>query len=63
MLASRSTVWRRPCEARDGTGLPVQPGNDEQPQLYFSHHFKVGNAYEFAKEVRRGLGLTSVKIG
>jgi hypothetical protein len=28
---------------------------DEFPQLYFSHQFKVGNAYQLAREVRRGL--------
>ncbi len=28
---------------------------DEQPQLFFSHDYKVGDAYELAKEVRRGL--------
>jgi hypothetical protein len=28
---------------------------DEQPQLFFSHHYKVGDAYELAREVRRGL--------
>jgi hypothetical protein len=27
----------------------------EQPQLYFSHDFKVGDAYELAREVRIGL--------
>jgi hypothetical protein len=35
---------------------------DEHPQLYFSHHFKVGNAYELAKEVRKGLEQTSVVL-
>lgn len=33
---------------------------DEHPQLYFSHQFKVGNAYDLAREVRRGLEQTSV---
>lgn len=35
---------------------------DEQPQLYFSHDFKVGNAYQLAREVRRGLEQTSVVL-
>jgi hypothetical protein len=34
----------------------------EQPQLYFSHQFKVGNAYQLAEEVRKGLEQTSVII-
>jgi hypothetical protein len=34
---------------------------DEQPQLYFSHQVKVGNAVELAHEVRRGLNLTNSK--
>ncbi len=34
---------------------------DEQPQLYFSHTVKVGNAVELAKEVRRGLNQTNSK--
>jgi hypothetical protein len=32
---------------------------DEQPQLYFSHMVKVGNAIELAREVRRGLDQTN----
>jgi hypothetical protein len=32
---------------------------DEQPQLYFSHAVKVGNAIELAREVRRGLNQTN----
>ena len=35
---------------------------DEQPQLYFSHQFKVGNAYALAREVRRGLERMNVVI-
>jgi hypothetical protein len=31
---------------------------NERPQLYFSHMLKVGDAYELAQEVRRGLDLT-----
>lgn len=36
---------------------------DEFPQLYFSHHWKTGNAYRLAAEVRRGLEKTSVVLG
>ena len=32
---------------------------DEQPQLYFSHMLKVGDPYELAREIRKGLDLTS----
>ena len=32
---------------------------DEQPQLYFSHMLKVGDPYELAREVRKGLDLTN----
>lgn len=32
---------------------------DEQPQLYFSHQVKVGNAIELAREIRRGLDQTN----
>ncbi len=35
---------------------------DEQPQLYFSHDFKVGNAYQLAAEVRRGLDQLNVVL-
>ena len=31
---------------------------NEHPQLYFDHMLKVGNAYELAHEIRRGLNLT-----
>jgi len=31
---------------------------DEDPQLYFSHYFKVGDAYELARQVRRGLEVS-----
>jgi hypothetical protein len=30
---------------------------DEQPQLYFSHQCKIGNACQLAAEIRRGLEL------
>ena len=32
---------------------------DEHPQLYFSHQFKVGNPYEMAGQVRKGLDRTN----
>ncbi|MGI8576686.1 MAG: DUF1259 domain-containing protein [Nocardioidaceae bacterium] len=35
---------------------------DGQPQLHFSHQFKVGDAYQLAREVRRGLEQTSVDL-
>lgn len=35
---------------------------DEQPQLYFSHDFKVSNAYQLAREVRRGLETLKVVL-
>ena len=50
----RSQGWESDCLYNQETG--------EKPQLYFSHQFKVGNAYELAKEIRRGLELTSVKF-
>ena len=50
----RSQGWEVNCLYNQET--------DEQPQLYFSHDFKVGNAYQLAKEVRRGLEQTSVII-
>lgn len=31
---------------------------DERPQLYFDHMLKTGNAYELAREIRRGLDKT-----
>ena len=34
---------------------------DEHPQLYFDHMLKVGNAYDLARELRRGLDLTKAK--
>lgn len=34
----------------------------EQPQLYFSHDWKVGNAYTLAAEVRRGLEQLDVVL-
>jgi hypothetical protein len=36
---------------------------DESPQLFFSHDWKVGDAYQLAAEVRRGLEQTDVKLG
>jgi len=34
----------------------------EEPQLYFSHQFKTGNAVELAREMRSGLNLTDSKF-
>jgi hypothetical protein len=31
---------------------------NEQPQLYFDHMLKAGDAYVLAHEIRRGLDLT-----
>jgi hypothetical protein len=35
---------------------------DEHPQLYFSHHFKVGNSVTLAREVRAALEMTNSKF-
>ncbi len=35
---------------------------EEHPQLYFSHHFKTGNAIQLAKEIRNGLNQTNSKF-
>lgn len=48
MRLMRSKGWLIGCLYNQET--------DEHPQLYFSHQWKVGNAYELAKEVRAGLG-------
>jgi hypothetical protein len=50
----RSQGWEIDCLYNQET--------DEQPQLYFSHQFKVGDAYTLATQIRRGLELTSVKF-
>jgi hypothetical protein len=50
----RSMGWEIDCLYSQET--------DEQPQLYFSRQFKVGNAYELAREIGRGLELTSVRF-
>ncbi len=34
----------------------------EDPQLFFSHDYKVGDAYELAREVRRGLETLNVVL-
>jgi hypothetical protein len=36
---------------------------DEQPQLFFSHMFKTGNARQLASEIRAGLEKTNSKLG
>ena len=45
----RSQGWEMDCLYNQET--------DEHPQLYFSHDFKIGDAYALAAEVRRGLDL------
>jgi Domain of Unknown Function (DUF1259) len=50
----RAQGWEQNCLYNQET--------DEHPQLYFDHMFKVGNAYELAKEVRRGLEQLDVVI-
>lgn len=35
---------------------------DEQPQLFFSHNFKTGNAVELAREIRKGLDRMDMKF-
>ena len=49
----RSQGWEINCLYNQET--------DEHPQLYFSHHYKVGDAYTLAAEVRRGLDVTIAK--
>ncbi|WP_223642728.1 hypothetical protein [Corallococcus sp. EGB] len=34
---------------------------DERPQLYFDHMLKRGNAYDLAREIRKGLDLTDAE--
>lgn len=46
--------WEIDCLYNQETG--------EQPQLFFSHDYKVGNAYELAGEVRRGLDQLEVVL-
>ncbi len=35
---------------------------DEQPQLFFSHQFKVGDPIELAHEIRDGFNLLNVRL-
>jgi len=35
---------------------------EEHPQLYFSHQFKVGNAIQLAREIRKELNQTNSKF-
>ncbi len=35
---------------------------DEQPQLYFSHQFKTGDAIQLAREIRQGLNRMDVRF-
>ena len=50
----RAQGWEINCLYNQETG--------EQPQLFFSHDFKVGNAYQLAREVRRGLEQLDVVL-
>jgi hypothetical protein len=43
-------------------GWAYNQETSEQPQLYFSHDFKVGNAYQLAPDVRRGLETLNVVL-
>jgi hypothetical protein len=63
MLANQidnvARTMRRQGWAIDGL---YNQDTDEYPQLYFSHQFKVGNAYQLAAEIRQGLEQTSVVL-
>jgi hypothetical protein len=48
----RAQGWEQDCLYNQET--------DEQPQLYFDHMFKIGDAYQLAQEVRRGLDQMNV---
>jgi hypothetical protein len=50
----RSQGWEINCLYNQET--------DEHPQFYFSHQLKLGNAYDLAAEIRRGLDLTNSKL-
>lgn len=54
MRVMRSQGWMVNCLYNQET--------DEEPQLFFSHQLKVGNAYELAAEVRRGLDQTNSRF-
>jgi hypothetical protein len=47
----RRQGWFQGCLYNQETG--------EQPQLYFDHMLKIGDAYELAQEIRNGLNLTA----
>ena len=59
MEAARSSPWWRPC-ARQGwfVGCLYNQETSEEPQLYFSHMLKQGDAYALAAEIRQGLDQT-----
>ena len=50
----RAQGWEQNCLYNQETA--------ENPQLYFDHMFKVGNAYQLAQEVRRGLEQMNVVL-
>lgn len=63
MLAGQIDAQAKVMRARGWTlECLYNQETDEHPQLYFSHQYKAGDAYRLAREVRRGLELTSVVI-
>ena len=42
-------------------GCVYNQETDEQPQLYFSHQFKTGDAKQLAHEIRNGLDQMNTK--
>jgi hypothetical protein len=59
LVASEINNVMRVMRALDwDIGCLYNQETDEHPQLYFSHQFKVGDAYALAAEIRRGLDRT-----
>jgi len=52
-LMSKQFKWQQGCLYNQETG--------ENPQLYFDHMLKVGDAYTLAEEIRRALDLTDAE--
>lgn len=50
----RAQGWEQGCLYNQET--------DEQPQLYYDHMYKVGDAYQLAREIRRGLEQLAVVL-
>jgi hypothetical protein len=60
MEASEINGLMRVMRARGwDIGCLYNQETDEHPQLFFSHQFKTGNAYDLAREVRLGLDQTN----